>query len=142
MAKLKPGEKRAQLSFQRPEDVRLYEFLSKRAYDARYDIGTFIIVSLQEAFKGQIEDAELDALAAEAARKVRERATPPAEPPQVRDAPAPPPAPEPPLTDDEEYRQGREHVARMAAMAPQVFSGKGKKRVSDKGVPVPPPPPE
>jgi hypothetical protein len=41
MAKRKPNEQRAQLSFQRPEDLRLYEFLAKRAYEARYEVGTF-----------------------------------------------------------------------------------------------------
>ena len=34
MAKLKPGEKRVQLSFQRPEDVRLFRPSRKEAYDA------------------------------------------------------------------------------------------------------------
>ena len=53
MAKLKPGEKRVQLSFQRPEDVALYAFLEKRAYESRHDIGTCILVSLQDWFKGQ-----------------------------------------------------------------------------------------
>ena len=51
MAKLKPNEKRCQLSFQRPEDVALYERLSAMAYDRRYDLGTFIILALQEAFR-------------------------------------------------------------------------------------------
>jgi hypothetical protein len=143
MAKLKPNEKRAQLSFVRPEDQRLYAFLEKRAYENRWDIGTLILMSLHEAFKGQIEDAELDALAEEAARKVRERAAPPAEPQQVLDALTPPTATEAPapLSDDEAYRQGQEHVARMNAMAPQVFAGK-KKGGGRKGVPGPPPLPE
>lgn len=51
VAKLKPGEKRVQLSFVRPEDVALYERLEKMAYDRRYDLSTFIILGLQEAFK-------------------------------------------------------------------------------------------
>jgi hypothetical protein len=50
MAKLRPNEKRVQLSFQRPEDVALYERLEAMAYDRRYDLGTFIILALQEAF--------------------------------------------------------------------------------------------
>lgn len=50
MAKLRPNEKRVQLSFQRPEDVALYERLAKMAYERRYDLGTFIVLSLQEAF--------------------------------------------------------------------------------------------
>jgi len=51
MARLKPNEKRVQLSFQRPEDVALFERLEKMAYERRYDLGTFIILALQEAFK-------------------------------------------------------------------------------------------
>jgi hypothetical protein len=51
MAKLKQGEKRVQLSFQRPEDVALFERLSAMAYDRRYDLSTFLILALQEAFK-------------------------------------------------------------------------------------------
>jgi hypothetical protein len=50
MAKLKPNEKRVQLSFQRPEDVALYERLAAMAYDRRYDLGTFLILALTEAF--------------------------------------------------------------------------------------------
>lgn len=50
MAKLKPNEKRVQLSFLRPEDVALFERLEAMAYDRRYDLGTFIILALQEAF--------------------------------------------------------------------------------------------
>ena len=51
MARLKPNEKRVQLSFQRPEDVALFERLENMAYERRYDLGTFIILALQEAFK-------------------------------------------------------------------------------------------
>lgn len=58
MAKLKPNEKRVQLSFLRPEDVALFERLEKMAYDRRYDIDTFIILSLQEAFRGDDTDRE------------------------------------------------------------------------------------
>lgn len=55
MARLKPNEKRVQLSFARPEDVALFEFLAKESSrpDVRRDIGTYIILSLHEAFKGQ-----------------------------------------------------------------------------------------
>lgn len=52
MAKLREGEKRVQLSFMRPEDVALYERLERMAYERRYDLGTFILLSLQEAFAG------------------------------------------------------------------------------------------
>lgn len=51
MAKLKPNEKRVQLSFQRPEDLALYDRLEKIAYDRRYDLSTFLLLALQEAFK-------------------------------------------------------------------------------------------
>ena len=51
MAKLKPNEKRVQLSFVRPEDVALYERLAAMAYDRRYELSTFIVLALQEAFK-------------------------------------------------------------------------------------------
>lgn len=60
MAKLKPNEKRVQLSFQRPEDVALFERLEKMAYDRRYDLGTFIILSLQEAYKVEEPDPIID----------------------------------------------------------------------------------
>lgn len=51
MAKLREGERRVQLSFQRPEDVALFERLTAMAFDRRYDLGTFILLSLQEAFR-------------------------------------------------------------------------------------------
>ena len=56
MAKLKPGEKRVQLSFQRPEDVRLWAFMEKRAYECRWNMDTFILASLTEAFKERMEE--------------------------------------------------------------------------------------
>lgn len=56
MAKLKPNEKRVQLSFQRPEDVALFERLEKMAYERRYDLNTFIVLALQEAFKEEGND--------------------------------------------------------------------------------------
>ena len=58
MAKLKTGEKRVQLSFQRPEDVRLFEFMETQAYEARYELSTFIVVALQKAFEGQVPDID------------------------------------------------------------------------------------
>ena len=57
MAKLKPNEKRVQLSFVRPEDVALFERLEAMAYDRRYDLGTFIILALQDAFRVDGTDA-------------------------------------------------------------------------------------
>lgn len=50
MAKLKPNEKRLQLSFQRPEDVALYEWMTKQAYDRRLTLPDFILMALGEAF--------------------------------------------------------------------------------------------
>jgi hypothetical protein len=51
VAKLKEGEKRVQLSFQRPEDVALYERLQAMAYERRYELPTFLLLALQEAFR-------------------------------------------------------------------------------------------
>lgn len=51
MAKLRPNEKRVQLSFIRPEDVALFERLEKMAWDRRYDLSTFLILSLHDAFR-------------------------------------------------------------------------------------------
>lgn len=58
MARLKQGEKRVQLSFQRPEDVALFERLEKMAYARRNDISDFILIALQEAFSGVDTDGE------------------------------------------------------------------------------------
>lgn len=133
MAKRRPGEQRAQLCFMRPEDLRLYNFLSKRAYEARYDLGTFILVSLHEAFKGQIDDAEVDALAEEAARKVRERTAPPAEVP----APVEPPPVKPEkLSMEQAAKAAAEQIAQLDAIASTVMK---KKTGARKGVPSPPP---
>ena len=73
MAKLKAGEKRVQLSFQRPDDLKLFAFIEKEAFRCRWDVQTFCLASLQEAFKDRIEEDEVSAMAEEAARKVRER---------------------------------------------------------------------
>lgn len=147
MAKRKPNEQRAQLSFQRPEDLRLYEFLSKRAYEARYEIGTFIMVSLHEAFKGQIEDEEVNALAEEAAQKVRARSDPAMilanetankllagetkweEPPPVMTQPV------------SMERAAREAEAQIAALD-NVAAAAMKKPKARKGAPSPPPMPK
>lgn len=50
MAKLRDNEKRVQLSFMRPEDVKLFEWMAERAYESRLTIGDFILLSLQQAF--------------------------------------------------------------------------------------------
>lgn len=51
MPKLRPNEKRVNLSFLRPDDLSLYERLDKMAYERRYDLPTFILLSLHEAFR-------------------------------------------------------------------------------------------
>lgn len=60
MARLKPGEKRVQLSFQRPEDVALFKYLEPLAYKARLGLPDFILESLQQAFQGQFAVSETD----------------------------------------------------------------------------------
>ena len=136
MAKLRPNEKRVQLRFQRPEDLRLHEFLAKRAYEARYEIGTFIIVSLHEAFKGQIEDEEVNALAEEAAAKVRYRTAPPVDEPPVVE----PPPVKPQHVSME--RAAREAEAQIAALDNVAAKAMSKKASARKGVPTPPPLPQ
>ena len=132
MAKHREGEKRAQLCFIRPEDLRLYSFLEKRAYEARYDVGTFIMVSLQEAFKGQVEEEEVNALAEEAARKVRDRTTAPVEIP----APVDPPPAKPVSLSME--RAMKDAEAQIAALDNVAASAMKKKVGARKGVPQPP----
>ena len=128
MAKLKPNEKRVQLSFLRPDDLRLFAFMEKRAYECRWDLPTFIIASLQEAFSGQIDDAEVTALAEEAARKVRERAAiPPQEATPASQVPVPtlPVAPVS-MSMDDAYEQAQREIAALNAQALRSVSpGKG-----------------
>ena len=136
MAKRRPNEQRAQLSFQRPEDLRLYEFLAKRAYEARYEVGTFILVSLHEAFKGQIEDEEVNALAEEAAAKVRYRTSVPEPAPEP---PADPPPVKPqPVSMERAMKEAEAQIAALDNVAAQAM----KKRAVRKGAPVPPPMPQ
>jgi hypothetical protein len=161
MAKRRPNEQRAQLSFQRPEDLRLYEFLAKRAYEARYDLGTFILVSLHEAFKGQIEDEEVSALAEEAIRLVQDR-TKPVEvdrvdvyrvsgsgaatligsgPPggSITDITPVEPTPEPlHISMTQAMKQAEAQIASLDVVAATAM----KKRVARKGAPIPPPLPQ
>ena len=162
MAKRRPNEQRAQLSFQRPEDLRLFKFLEKRAYEARYELGTFILVSLHEAFKGQIEEEEVSALAEEAILKVQYR-TKPAEvdrvdvyrvsgsgaatligsgPPggsitDITPVEAPPVKP-PSVSMDQAMRQAEAQIASLDAVAATAMKKKGAR---GKGVPSPPMPP-
>ena len=144
MAKRRDGEKRAQLCFMRPEDLKLFQFLAKRAYEARYDISTFVMVSLHEAFKGQIEEEEVSALAEEAVRKVRERTNPP----QIvngvdevlsQEVPVLPPAHSHELSMEQAMKQAEAQIASLDAVAASAMK---KKAGARKGVPSPPPIPQ
>jgi hypothetical protein len=130
MAKLKPGEKRVQLSFQRPEDLRLFAFMEREAYRCRWELPTFILASLTEAFKDRMEEDEVESLAAEAARKVRERtAVAVPEPPPMPSA-APPAKPQPVSME----RALNDAEAQIAALDAEAAKTMGK-RVVRKGVP-------
>lgn len=127
MAKLKPDEKRVYLSFLRPDDLRLFAFMEKRAYECRWELSTFILASLQDAFKGQIEDDEVSAIAEEAARKVRDRQTALPEPPAIEPPPMPKPPPVPSLavSMDDAYEQAVKQVEALNAQ-PMKRRGKGE----------------
>ncbi len=129
MAKLKQGEKRVQLSFQRPEDLRLWAFMEKRAYECRWNMDTFILASLTEAFKDKMEEDEVESIAAEAAQKVRERTAIPApEPPMM---PAAPPAKPQPVSKERALNDAEAQIAALDAVAAKTMG----KRVVRKGVP-------
>ena len=138
MAKLKPNEKRVQLSFQRPEDVRLFSFIEKEAYRCRWDIATFCIASLTEAFKDRMEEDEVESIAAEAAQKVRERTAVPSVPTTaVHEAPPMPAVlqPAPPISMERALNDAEAQIAALDAVAAKTMG----KRVVRKGVPSPPP---
>ena len=131
MAKLNPGEKRVQLSFQRPEDVRLFSFIEKEAYRCRWDVSVFILASLTEAFKDRMEEDEVESIAAEAAQKVRERtAVPVPEPPPM--PPAAPPAKPQPVSMERALNDAEAQIAALDAVAAKTMG----KRVVRKGVPT------
>jgi hypothetical protein len=139
MAKLKPGEKRIQLSFQRPEDLRLYAFMEREAYRCRWDIATFCIASLSEAFAEKMAEAEVESLAAEAARKVRERTAPVVEPPPLPPMPSPPVKPAAPVSMEAAAKQAEAQIAALDAVAATAMK---KRAGARKGVPTPPPLPK
>ena len=120
MAKLRPNEKRVQLSFQRPDDLRLWDFMLRKAYKCRWDLPTFILAALQDAFGAEMDNEEVDAVAEEAMAKVRERQAAPPEPPP---APPMPPMPAPPavaavkpaMTPDDAYEQALKQVQQLNA---------------------------
>lgn len=122
MAKLRPGEKRVQLSFQRPEDRRLYAFMEQEAYRCRWDLSTFILASLTEAFKEKMEEHEVEAIAAEAAQKVRERTVPKPEPepePMVIHNPTPEPIF---VSMEDAAKQAEAQIAQLDAMASTMMA--------------------
>ena len=134
MAKLKPNEKRVQLSFQRPEDLRLFSFMEREAYRCRWELPTFILASLTEAFKDRMEEDEVESIAAEAAQKVRERtAVAVPEPPPM--PPAAPPAKPQPVSMERALNDAEAQIAALDAVAAKTMG----KRVARKGVPSPPP---
>jgi len=136
MAKLTPGEKRVQLSFQRPEDLRLWAFMEKRAYECRWNMDTFILASLTEAFKDRMEEDEVESIAAEAAQKVRERtAVAVPEPPPM---PVAPPAKPQPVSMERALNDAEAQIAALDQVAVKAMG----KRVVRKGVPSPPPLPK
>ena len=136
MAKLKPNEKRVQLSFQRPEDLLLWAFMEKRAYECRWNMHTFILASLTEAFKDRMEEDEVESIAAEAAQKVRERtAVAVPEPPPM---PVAPPAKNQPVSMERALNDAEAQIAALDAVAAKTMG----KRVVRKGVPSPPPLPK
>ncbi|MGO9515458.1 MAG: hypothetical protein ACLPND_00275 [Candidatus Korobacteraceae bacterium] len=137
MAKLKQGEKRVQLSFQRPEDLRLWAFLEKRAYECRWNLDTFMLASQTEAFYDKMEDDEVESIAAEAAQKVRERtAVAVPEPPPM--PVAPPPAKPQPVSMERALNDAEAQIAALDQVAVKAMG----KRVVRKGVPSPPPMPQ
>ncbi len=116
MAKLRPNEKRVQLSFQREDDLRLHAFMVRKAYKCRWELPTFILAALQDAFGTEMDNEEVDAVAEEALAKVRERKAAPPEPP------APPIVPVPPVTlatvpisPDDAYEQAVRQVQQLNA---------------------------
>ena len=50
MPKLQPNEKRIFLSFQRDEDLALYERLARDAEKKRYPLSTYVLLVLLEAY--------------------------------------------------------------------------------------------
>ncbi len=136
MAKLRPNEKRVQLSFIRPEDLRLHEFMTAEAYRCRWSLDTFILASLTEAFKDKMDEFEVAQLAAEAAQKVRERAEP--KPPvPVPPPPSPQPVKAAPVSMEAAAKMANEEIAKLDALAAQTM---GKRK--PKGVPPLPPMPK
>jgi len=125
MAKLKPNEKRVQLSFQRPDDVALYAFLENRAYERRYDLPTFILLSLHEAFEGQIEPPAEQIITITQPEIHFESIL--ADPSKAESPTPTSPAPQPTESTDDGYESTKAEIAKNIALYQ-------KKRGSKKGV--------
>jgi hypothetical protein len=108
--------------------------MEKRAYECRWELPTFILASLTEAFKDRMEEDEVESIAAEAAQKVRERtAVAVPEPPPM--PPAAPPAKPQPVSMERALNDAEAQIASLDAIAVKTMG----KRVARKGVPSPPP---
>lgn len=136
MANRKPSERQVNLGFSRDDDIRLYEFLKKRSYAARYPLPTFIILSLHDAFRELMDNEEVDAVAEEALAKVRERKAAPPKEDFERDLhehgkaiPEPPPTPtaKPAMTPDDAYEQALKQVQQLNAEPMKPKKAKEKK---------------
>lgn len=146
MAKLREGEKRVQLCFIRPEDVALYDFMEKQAYRCRWPIQTFILASLTEAFKEKMEEYEVEAIAQEAAQKVRERKEVMFDLPDSEKDKFVPEQREvveikgilQPVSMEDAAKQAEAQIAQLDAMASTIVA---KRLSARKGGAVPPPPP-
>ena len=124
MAKLRPNEKRVQLSFQREDDLRLHAFMVKKAYKCRWELPVFILAALQDAFGAEMDNEEVDAVAEEALLKVRLRQATPTfdggkemQSPAVAPMPEPPPMPtvKPAMSPDDAYEQALKQVQQLNA---------------------------
>jgi len=129
---------RVTLSFSRPEDIRLFAWMEKRAYECRYDLATFIVVGLHEAFDHQLPADEPDEV------PVRRHTFIPKEQIEefISDAPQvsfemidiAPPA-KPVLSDEQLAKQAEDEIAQLDAIA---ASAMGKRKRTGK-IPLPPP---
>jgi hypothetical protein len=135
VAKLRPNEKRVQLSFTRPEDLKLHAWMEKRAYECRYDLATFIVVGLHEAFDHQLPIDEPTPTRPDVAPFILPEHVPTHE---LKSAMVDPetPAPTPPvLTDEQLARQAEAEIAQLDAIAAAAM---GKRKRTGK-IPLPPP---
>lgn len=139
MAKLREGEKRVQLCFIRPDDVKLYDFMCREAYRCRWEIQTFILASLTEAFVEKMAEDEVECIAAEAAQKVRERTVSLPIQPLVENSGVPqlaPPKVVPVVSMDDAAKQAEAQIAQLDAVASTMMA----KRLSARKGPGSPPP--